>query len=578
MKGRGAAKDAEIFCAVRRLGGHYRVLNVTPDTTLLRRYAEERSEAAFTELVSRHLPLVYHAALRQTHGDEHHAREVAQTVFTRLSAKAAALTQHPTLTGWLYTATLNAVREARRADARRQHREQQAFAMSQIDSSPQANWEYVRPVIDDALAELDPRDREAVLLRFFQSRPYAEIGATLHLTENSARMRVDRAVDKLRASLARRGVTSTAAALGAALTVPAALAVPAGLAQQISTAALASAAAAGTGTSLFILIKAMTSAKIIALSTGVAALVAVGVAVQQHQQLTASRAEFAALNDQQGRLRKRVDDLEGQVQAAQERAAKASTAAETTPHAPTAKTPAAPGDAITRDGVEARLKRAGELAYSGRYEDALKEYLWCYDTGTRQVEGYFLFRYSTLLDDLGDLAKKYPAAREALRERRDAARARLLASSTDMEAGKDFGQINRVLGDDAATYALFDSLAENDPRRAYLVDANIGRLMDAQRYRELAEAMPYAQVGQAWEQMTQVAHAPGLDDATRTKARQGVMQFAASQAELRAGAGDLVDANDMIERLLVFDNSPETIATLKEHLARAGHPELQVRP
>ena len=52
-----------------------------PDGELLRRYAETNSESAFTELVERHLPLVYSAALRQVNGDAHLAQDVAQTVF-----------------------------------------------------------------------------------------------------------------------------------------------------------------------------------------------------------------------------------------------------------------------------------------------------------------------------------------------------------------------------------------------------------------------------------------------------------------------------------------------------------------
>jgi len=51
------------------------------DGELLRRYAETNSESAFTELVERHLALVYSAALRQVNGDAHLAQDVVQTVF-----------------------------------------------------------------------------------------------------------------------------------------------------------------------------------------------------------------------------------------------------------------------------------------------------------------------------------------------------------------------------------------------------------------------------------------------------------------------------------------------------------------
>jgi hypothetical protein len=81
---------------------------MTDDATLLQRYARDRSEAAFGELVQRHLTLVYSAALRRTDGDAHRARDVAQIVFTALARDAVRLVRHAALTGWLYAATRNA--------------------------------------------------------------------------------------------------------------------------------------------------------------------------------------------------------------------------------------------------------------------------------------------------------------------------------------------------------------------------------------------------------------------------------------------------------------------------------------
>jgi hypothetical protein len=93
-------------------------------------------------------------------------------------------------------------------------------------------------VLDAAMDELGDRDRDAVLLRFFEKRPYADVGEQLQIGENAARMRVERAVEKLRALLVRRGITSTTAALGAALTHQTGAMVPAGLAANVTSAAL----------------------------------------------------------------------------------------------------------------------------------------------------------------------------------------------------------------------------------------------------------------------------------------------------------------------------------------------------
>jgi TonB family protein len=120
--------------------------------------------------------------------------------------------------------------------------------MQQINDEPthDAAWRQLRPWLDAAMRELPAGDRDAIVLRFFESRTLADVGTRLRLSENAARMRLDRALDRLRAHLQRRGVESTSAALGLALTHQAVVAAPAGLAAAVTSGALSSAATAGT--------------------------------------------------------------------------------------------------------------------------------------------------------------------------------------------------------------------------------------------------------------------------------------------------------------------------------------------
>lgn len=215
---------------------------VNDDATLLRTYAEKGSEAAFAELVRRHIDLVYGVALRRTGGDAHGAADIAQQVFINLAHRAGELSRHTVLCAWLHTATRNAALNAVISARRRQARD--AVALQLADASD-PEWERVRPLLDDAIDELPERDRAAVLLRFFKNSPFAEIGRTLHLSEDAARMRVERALEKLRGILARRGVESTGAALAMALANQAGASAPAGLAGALTTAALASGATGG---------------------------------------------------------------------------------------------------------------------------------------------------------------------------------------------------------------------------------------------------------------------------------------------------------------------------------------------
>jgi RNA polymerase sigma factor (sigma-70 family) len=279
------------------------------DATLLRRYTHDRSEDDFAELVRRHLNLVYSAALRQVNGDTHHAQDVAQLVFTDLARKAAKLADHRVLAGWLFTSTRFAAAKLVRGERRRQIREQEALRMQETspsDPASEVDWEHIRPVLDEALAELDERDREAILLRYMGGCDYAQIGVKLALSDNAARMRVDRAVDKLRSLLARRGATSTAAALSLALANQAIVAAPAGLAATVTSAALA-----GTGT-----VAAATFMSLTKLQIGLAGAVLVTsagfYAVQAHAN-AALRDQLARLPDQSSeiaRLREENAQLE----------------------------------------------------------------------------------------------------------------------------------------------------------------------------------------------------------------------------------------------------------------------------
>ena len=246
------------------------------DSELLQQYVARRSEKAFAELVARHVDLVYSAALRRVNGDTHAAEDVAQGVFETLASKAARLTGHTSLAGWLHTTTRYVASNNRRSERRRLVREQEAHAMNHFlqPAGPPPDWAQLRPVIDDALGELDDEDREAVLLKFFQRCPLAEIGARLGIKENTARMRIERSLEKLRVELAKRGITSTAAALALSLAAHAVSAAPAGLATRIcQTAPAGAGVAAGAGLATLL---GSTAAKI-ALAALVVTVVAVPV-------------------------------------------------------------------------------------------------------------------------------------------------------------------------------------------------------------------------------------------------------------------------------------------------------------
>lgn len=265
------------------------------DHELLVRYAEEGSEAAFTELVHRHFDLVYSAARRQVGGDDQRAREVAQTVFTDLAHKARALRRHPALRGWLYTSTHFAARKLLRSEQRRRQRELTAQAMQELSSPPglSGDWDRLSARLDEAMQALGPRDREAILLRFFFQRHFAEIGDRLGSSEKAAQMRVDRALEKLREALARRGITSTAGALAVALADQAVVAAPAGWSATVAGSVLANLGAVAAGETMAAALgQFMATSKLTIVLLGSCGLLALGSGLHYAAQ---ARAATAAL-------------------------------------------------------------------------------------------------------------------------------------------------------------------------------------------------------------------------------------------------------------------------------------------
>jgi RNA polymerase sigma factor (sigma-70 family) len=276
------------------------------DAQLLREYVREESEAAFGELVARYTDLIYSAVLRQG-GSADIAEEVAQSVFTDLARKAPSLAdklnESGTIVGWLYRGSRYALAKRLRAELRRHNRESQA--MQDFDPSASAStttppdWERVRPVLDEALADLSEEDRQAMLLRFFQNRGYQAVGAALRISDDAAQKRVGRALEKLRTHLARQGITTTAAMLSAVLSTNAIETAPVGLAARLAGASLAG-AAAKTGTTLTA-IMTITSFKAGIVATGIAAALAVWVA-EEHASSVRWQEENAALREQITRL------------------------------------------------------------------------------------------------------------------------------------------------------------------------------------------------------------------------------------------------------------------------------------
>jgi len=292
------------------------------DAELLREFVESHNENAFAELVNRHISLVYSAACRATKGDMSAAQDVTQLVFIELARKAVSLKRHPTLAGWLYASVRYVSANLQRSEQRRSAREGEAHTMNELlhTASTDPAWEELRPVLDDALHELSEHDRDAVLLRFFESKNLREVGEALCLTENAARMRVDRALEKLRKALARRGINSTSSALTATLAAGL-VAAPPTLAAAVTTSALAATTVSAASTSTLFGIMTMTKLKITAVTALVVAAVSVSIWQQwRYARLARENETLRSQPEQAAQLREDNQRLAEALRAADERA------------------------------------------------------------------------------------------------------------------------------------------------------------------------------------------------------------------------------------------------------------------
>ena len=268
---------------------------------MLASYARTGSESAFRELVSRYIDLVYSTAFRLVDGDVESAQDVAQTVFVALADQARTLPKDVMLGGWLHLRTRFAAGKLMRTQRRRQLRERQAAEMNAIEDHSESNLAEVAPVLDEAIGQLDAEDRTAILLRFFERKDFRGVGDALGSSEDAARKRVDRALEKLHVLLKHRGATLSAAALGTALATEAVKAAPAGLAGSIAGTALAGAAASGGMTPTLLKLTTMTKLTLGTISVIAVACLTVRLVIQTQSQARL-REENQALRQQTSQL------------------------------------------------------------------------------------------------------------------------------------------------------------------------------------------------------------------------------------------------------------------------------------
>jgi RNA polymerase sigma factor (sigma-70 family) len=217
------------------------------DMELVREYARHHSEEAFAALVERHLSMVYSVALRDL-GSHANAQEVTQAVFIILARKCGSLPQATILSGWLFHAARLTAANLRRSEMRRTHREQEAYMHSNLLEEGDNTWKQIAPLLNDAIASLNEKDRNAILLRYIEGRSLGEVGVALGASDEASKKRVMRAVEKLRLFFTKHGVVHASSVLTATISAHSVQTAPAALAKAVTMLAFAKGASASDST------------------------------------------------------------------------------------------------------------------------------------------------------------------------------------------------------------------------------------------------------------------------------------------------------------------------------------------
>jgi RNA polymerase sigma factor (sigma-70 family) len=238
------------------------------DSALLERYVSVKDAAAFAELVRRHGPIVY-GVCRRMLALIHDAEDAYQATFLILARRARSIRKPDALAAWMHG---TALRVCRKAMARRDFtRFLPDRVVATDDPFAEVAWKELRGLLDEEIGRLPSALRDPLLLCYFQGLSRDEAAEKLGWSRRTLMRRLEKARERLRLRLERRGVESLGVGV-AALS-------PHGLAAQVPDRLANAAVGLGTGGPVPVAVRALTggaASKLFPVIAGLALLLAGG--------------------------------------------------------------------------------------------------------------------------------------------------------------------------------------------------------------------------------------------------------------------------------------------------------------
>jgi RNA polymerase sigma factor (sigma-70 family) len=193
------------------------------DAQLLRKFADQRDEAAFAALVRRHQRLVW-SVCRHALDHVQDAEDAFQATFLVLAQNGAKIRNQDMLGSWLHGVARRIALRAKRAGARRLKHERAAANVPHEKEDSELSWREVRQVLDDEVQRLPQKYRAPFVLCVLEGQSLAEAARQLGWKAGTVSGRLASARKQLQKRLARRGIGLSAllAAISVAHTAPAA--------------------------------------------------------------------------------------------------------------------------------------------------------------------------------------------------------------------------------------------------------------------------------------------------------------------------------------------------------------------
>lgn len=186
------------------------------DRELARHWIERRDAASFRELALRHAGMVYSTCLRLLR-DPSAAEDAVQDSFQALAFRLEKPPDH--LAGWLHKVATNASLSHLRGEKRRSKREAR-FAEDRRDGETPAgdleagvDMPLLLARIDETLAEIPEKLRQALVLHFLESQTQEAVAHSLGISRTAVTYRLRQGLELMREALRRRGVSISTVAL-----------------------------------------------------------------------------------------------------------------------------------------------------------------------------------------------------------------------------------------------------------------------------------------------------------------------------------------------------------------------------